>query len=103
MRLAEPRKAAVSASITHVGLDGAQLDLPDGSVDCVLSSYTLCTIPDVAAALWRFIECSSQRVHCISWSTGKRQRSRYAGGNTDCTRFIAASPEAAILTDRSIN
>jgi ubiquinone/menaquinone biosynthesis C-methylase UbiE len=51
MRLAEPRKAAVSASITHVGLDGAQLDLPDGSVDCVLSSYTLCTIPDVEAAL----------------------------------------------------
>jgi SAM-dependent methyltransferase len=51
MRLAEPRKAAVSANITHVGLDGAQLDLPDGSVDCVLSSYTLCTIPDVAAAL----------------------------------------------------
>jgi ubiquinone/menaquinone biosynthesis C-methylase UbiE len=35
MRLAEPRKAAVSANITHVGLDGAQLDLPDGSVDCV--------------------------------------------------------------------
>jgi ubiquinone/menaquinone biosynthesis C-methylase UbiE len=51
MRLAEPRKAGVSANITHVGLDGAQLDLPDGSVDCVLSSYTLCTIPDVAAAL----------------------------------------------------
>jgi hypothetical protein len=102
MRLAEPRKAAVSANSTHVGLDGAQLHLPDGSVDCVLSSYTLCTIPDVAAALLD-IECSSQRVHCISWSMGKRPRSRYAGGNTDCTRFIAASLEAAILTDRSIN
>jgi ubiquinone/menaquinone biosynthesis C-methylase UbiE len=52
MRLAEPRKSAVSATITHVGLDGAQLDLPDGSVNCVLSSYTLCTIPDVESALW---------------------------------------------------
>jgi ubiquinone/menaquinone biosynthesis C-methylase UbiE len=51
MRRAEPRKSAVSATIKHVGLDGAQLNLPDGSVDCVLSSYTLCTIPDVDAAL----------------------------------------------------
>jgi ubiquinone/menaquinone biosynthesis C-methylase UbiE len=51
MRLAEPRKAAVSATISHVGLDGAQLDLADESVDCVLSSYTLCTIPDVETAL----------------------------------------------------
>ena len=51
LRLAEPRKAAVSAPVDHVGLDGARLDLPEGSVDCVLSTYTLCTIPDVNAAL----------------------------------------------------
>ena len=51
LRLAEPRKAAVSTPVDHVGLDGARLDLPDGSVDCVLSTYTLCTIPDVNAAL----------------------------------------------------
>jgi len=51
LRIAEPRKAAVSVPIDHVGLDGARLDLPDGSVDCVLSTYTLCTIPDVDAAL----------------------------------------------------
>jgi ubiquinone/menaquinone biosynthesis C-methylase UbiE len=50
MRLAEPRMSSVS-TIKHVGIDGARLDLPDRSVDCVLSSYTLCTIPDVAAAL----------------------------------------------------
>ena len=51
LRLAEPRKAAVSAPIDQVGLDGARLDLPDGSVDCVLSTYTLCTIPEVNTAL----------------------------------------------------
>ncbi|HET9779766.1 MAG TPA: class I SAM-dependent methyltransferase [Propionibacteriaceae bacterium] len=49
--LAEPRKAAVSVRVEQVGVDGAQLDLPDGSVDCVLSTYTLCTIPAVDAAL----------------------------------------------------
>jgi ubiquinone/menaquinone biosynthesis C-methylase UbiE len=51
MRLAAPRKAAVSVRVEQVGIDGAQLDLPDGSVDCVLSTYTLCTVPAVDAAL----------------------------------------------------
>lgn len=51
LRLAEPRKAALSAPVNHVGLDGARLDLADDSVDCVLSTYTLCTIADVDAAL----------------------------------------------------
>jgi ubiquinone/menaquinone biosynthesis C-methylase UbiE len=51
MRLAEPREAAVSAPIERIGRDGARLALPDGSVDCVLSTYTLCTIPAVDAAL----------------------------------------------------
>ena len=51
MRLAGPRISSDSTRVKHVGIDGAQIDLPDQSVDCVLSSYTLCTIPDVDAAL----------------------------------------------------
>jgi ubiquinone/menaquinone biosynthesis C-methylase UbiE len=51
LRLAGPRTAAISAALERVGSDGARLDLPDGSVDCVLSTYTLCTIPSVDAAL----------------------------------------------------
>jgi ubiquinone/menaquinone biosynthesis C-methylase UbiE len=51
LRLAEPRKAAASTTVKHVGLDGTKLEVPDDSVDCVLSTYTLCTIPDVEAAL----------------------------------------------------
>ena len=51
LRLAEPRTAAISAALERVGSDGARLELPDGSVDCVLSTYTLCTIPSVDAAL----------------------------------------------------
>jgi SAM-dependent methyltransferase len=51
LRLAEPRKAATSTTVKHVGLDGTKLEVPDDSVDCVLSTYTLCTIPDVEAAL----------------------------------------------------
>src|SRR4029453_10701270 len=51
LRLAQPREAVASAPIERIGRDGARLALRDGSVDCVLSPYTLCTIPPVDAAL----------------------------------------------------
>ena len=35
----------------YVGLDGEDLPLEDGSVDHVLTTWTLCTIPDVPRAL----------------------------------------------------
>lgn len=37
--------------VERIGLDGAHLSLPDGSVDAVVSAYTMCTIPDLEAAL----------------------------------------------------
>lgn len=38
-------------SVEHVGIDGARLPLPDDSCDGALSTFALCTIPDVDAAL----------------------------------------------------
>lgn len=40
-----------SAQVEFVGLDGARLPLEDASCDGALSTFTLCTIPDVHAAL----------------------------------------------------
>jgi ubiquinone/menaquinone biosynthesis C-methylase UbiE len=51
MRLAQPRIAASSASVELGGLDGQHLDLPSEQFDAVLSTWTLCTIPDLATAL----------------------------------------------------
>lgn len=51
MRLAEPRIAASSADVELAGLDGQHLDLPSAQFDAVLSTWTLCTIPDLATAL----------------------------------------------------
>lgn len=50
-RLAEPRIAAGRVTVEHVGLDGQQIPLPDDSCDGALSTFTMCTIPDVDAAL----------------------------------------------------
>jgi ubiquinone/menaquinone biosynthesis C-methylase UbiE len=51
MRLAEPRMARSSVPVELVGLTGERLDLPSEESDVILSTWTLCTIPDVAAAL----------------------------------------------------
>lgn len=37
--------------VERIGLDGASIDLPDDSVDAVVSAFTMCTIPDLEAAL----------------------------------------------------
>lgn len=50
-KLAGPRLAATSVPITRSGLDGQSLPFPDDTFDAVLSTWTMCTIPDVAAAL----------------------------------------------------
>ncbi len=50
-QLAQPRLRATSARVSRAGIDGERLDLDSDTVDAALSTYTLCTIPDVKAAL----------------------------------------------------
>ena len=49
--LAGDRLAATTVPITRSGVDGQKLPLPDDSCDSALSTWTLCTIPDVTTAL----------------------------------------------------
>jgi ubiquinone/menaquinone biosynthesis C-methylase UbiE len=51
MRLAEPRISSSATPVELAGLTGERLDLPSEEVDAVLSTWTLCTIPDLPAAL----------------------------------------------------
>jgi SAM-dependent methyltransferase len=50
-RLAAPRVAASSIAVEYSGLDGQSLPFADASVDAVVSTFTLCTIPEVEVAL----------------------------------------------------
>jgi ubiquinone/menaquinone biosynthesis C-methylase UbiE len=50
-KLAAARVAASPVPIEIAGLDGERLDLPDDRFDAALSTMTLCTIPDLDAAL----------------------------------------------------
>lgn len=50
-RLAERRIAASNVRVEHIGLRGEAIPLDDDSCDSALSTFTLCTIPDVQRAL----------------------------------------------------
>ena len=50
-RLAEPRIAASGIPGEHGARVGESIPLPDGTCDGALSTFTLCTIPDVEMAL----------------------------------------------------
>jgi ubiquinone/menaquinone biosynthesis C-methylase UbiE len=49
--LAAKRRAESTVPIERSGLDGQSLPFPDDTFDAALSTWTMCTIPDVDAAL----------------------------------------------------
>jgi len=51
MRLAQPRIARAATPVELAGLTGEHLDLPSEKFDAVLSTWTLCSIPNLDAAL----------------------------------------------------
>jgi ubiquinone/menaquinone biosynthesis C-methylase UbiE len=50
-KLAEKRLSETRVPVQRSGLDGQRLPFDDDSFDCALSTWTMCTIPDLAAAL----------------------------------------------------
>ncbi len=50
-KLARKRLAATSTPVERSGLDGQSLPFADDSFDSALSTWTMCTIPDIHAAL----------------------------------------------------
>jgi SAM-dependent methyltransferase len=51
VKLASARLAASRVPVTRSGLDGQSLPFGDDSFDAALTTWTLCTVPDAAAAL----------------------------------------------------
>ena len=50
-RLAESRVRATPIPVSRAGLDGQSLPFEDDRFDAALSTWTMCTIPDLTAAL----------------------------------------------------
>jgi SAM-dependent methyltransferase len=50
-KLAEKRLRETSVPVQRSGLDGQSLPFPDDTFDAALSTWTMCTIPDIHSAL----------------------------------------------------
>jgi ubiquinone/menaquinone biosynthesis C-methylase UbiE len=51
LRLAAEERHRTSVGVQFLDLPGESIPLDDASVDCVVSTFTMCTIPDVVQAL----------------------------------------------------
>ncbi len=108
MRLAEPRIEACAASVEAAGLTGEHLDLPSEEFDAVLSTWTLCTIPQIDAALgetrrvlkpggvFHFVEHGhSPDTRVARWQERLEPLNKLLLGGCHITRRIEAHVEAA--------
>jgi SAM-dependent methyltransferase len=50
-KLAGERMAASAVNVVRAGLDGQSLEFAEDTFDCAVSTWTMCTIPDLQAAL----------------------------------------------------
>ena len=51
IRLADPQRRQTKLDVEFLDLPGERIPLDDDTVDTVISTFTLCTIPDVAEAI----------------------------------------------------
>ena len=51
IRLSQQKQSQTKLNIEYIDLPGERIPLEDKSIDTVVSTFTLCTIPDLAAAI----------------------------------------------------
>ncbi len=91
-KLAGERLRATAVPVLRSGLDGQSLPFADDSFDAALSTWTLCTIPDVAAALSELRRVLKPGGPCIFSNTGWPPTRRCAAGNDASNRCRNGSP-----------
>jgi ubiquinone/menaquinone biosynthesis C-methylase UbiE len=86
MHLAEPRIAQTSTPVELAGLTGEKLDLPAEAFDAALATWTLCSIPNLPAALaeLRRVLRPGGTLHFVEH--GARPMRRWLGGRTGSNR-----------------
>ena len=107
-QLSERRRARSEVPVLRAGLDGQRLDLPDDSHDCVLITFSLCTIPDPLLALHeaRRVVHAGGRLHALEhglapdesvrrWQRRLEPLQRAVAGGCHLTRDVPGLVEAA--------
>ena len=99
-KLAGKRLRATSVPVQRSGLDGQSLPLADNSCDTALSTWTLCTIPDVATALAEVRRVLKPGGPCTSSNTAWPLTSRCVAGSVASSRCRSGSSAAATSPGR---
>ena len=108
MKIAKPRIVKSSVPVEYGGLTGEHLDLPSDEFDAALSTWTLCTIPNLQAALaeirrvlkpggsFHFVEHGHAPDHKVARAQARLEplNKRLAGG-CHLTRHISDDIEQA--------
>jgi SAM-dependent methyltransferase len=78
-KLASKRVGATTIPVERAGLDGQSLPFPDDRFDAALSTWTMCTIPDVDAALreLRRVLKPGGRLHFVEHGLAPDERVRH--------------------------
>jgi ubiquinone/menaquinone biosynthesis C-methylase UbiE len=108
MHIAEPRIKQTSAPVEYGGLTGERIDLPSGEFDAALSTWTMCTIPNLQAALaelrrvlkpggvLHFVEHGHSPDEKVArWQSRMEPMSKRAAGGDHLTRRIRDEIERA--------
>src|SRR5712664_2269156 len=95
IRLAEQcRRARTDLKIEFLDLPGERIPLPDASVDTVVSTFTLCTIPGVVEALQGIGRVLKPGGKFIFLNTGSRPILQFSVGRSGRSRFLITSSRA---------
>ncbi|KRC66427.1 methyltransferase type 11 [Aeromicrobium sp. Root236] len=107
-RMSADRRSGSRTPISRSGLDGQALDEADSSYDAALSTFTLCTIPDVELALrevhrvlrrggaFHFLEHGlAPQQQVVSWQRRMEPMQKAVAGGCHLTRDIPALVSAA--------
>jgi ubiquinone/menaquinone biosynthesis C-methylase UbiE len=79
-RLAERQRRRTTLGIEYLDLPGERIPLDEGSVDTVVSTFTLCTIPGVVEALRGVVRVLRQVGSSFSLNTVARPSLPFGAG-----------------------
>jgi len=115
IRMARRAAAGLPFEVEFIGLPGEEIPLDEGSIDTVVVTYTLCSIPDTAAALGqirRILRPGGELLFCEHGAAPDASVRRWQdrlnpawmrlGGGCNLNRPIPALIEAGGFTIRTL-
>jgi SAM-dependent methyltransferase len=94
-RIAERTARSLDLEVEFISLAAGQIPLDDASVDTVLVTYTLCSIPETPPALRQMARVLRRAVSCSFASTAPRLMRACAAGRIVSIRSGSGSPADA--------